>query len=146
MKEMKTARVLIKSLAGAYCSDKIVEFNFPKTHHILARYEYHEKFFVVVPWEDHEYPLPQWKPTVYDGRVVVNPVRQIEFTREGCCRTGEGCFLWTQTAWGEAPQMCVAEKNHFGWFYTWSYGVEIDLDPALTQSEEFVNTLMNLKD
>ncbi len=146
MKEMITASVLIKSVAGAYCSDKLIEFKFPATHHILARYDGHEKFFVVVPWEGHEQPLPQWKPTIYDGRVVVNPIRQLGFTKEGTTKTGEYGPLWTQTAWGEAPQMCVADKDSFGWFYTWSDGVEVDLDPGLTESEGFINTLMNLKD
>ena len=146
MKEMVTARVLIKSLADAYCSDKVIEFQFPATHHILARYDGHEKFFVVVPWGSHEHPLPQWKPTVYDGRVVVNPISPMDFTREGTLRTGKSGPLWTQTAWVAGPEMCIAEKNSFGWFYTWSYGVEVDLDPELTKSEGFINTLMNLKD
>ena len=147
MKAMINASVLIKSVAGAYCSDKKIKFEFPATHHILAGYEGHEKFFVVVPWDTHEEPLPEWKPRVYeDGRIVMNPIRGLEYSRKCTCKTGEYGPLWVQTGWGASPQMCVANKGPFGWEYTWTMGTEVDLNPELTSSEQDITTLLNLKD
>lgn len=138
-----TVIVAIKSAAGAYCSDKQVIFRFPETHHVLAICPGFNKFFVVVPWDTYENPVPHWMPTLCEvgssgEKIIVHPVNPLELTR----RFNGKDSLWTQTNFDNKPQMCIANLRHFGWEFDWSYGVEVDLNPELTSFERGVNTII----
>lgn len=158
MKEMSIVAVVsIKASAGAYCSDKEVVFQFPATHHVLARSTGHDKFFVVAPRDTFEDPIPQWMPTLIElgdhskndmpwGTIVMESITPLELTSSLTCKTGKFGPLWTQTDLDKRPKMCIARRGRFGWEYEWSVGVMTDLNPELTSFEQGVNTLLSLEE